>query len=238
MRLRAVCGRLVSVFIPSGYSRGDGSYWIDPNGGSPLDSFPAYCDMSTESGGWTLVATKVSPSMTSLITSSYSQVAAATLDKDAGSCIHPGMKANWEEVMFRFSDVHDIRVIYNWKEGSRPGVTNYFDSFLIGGPTRSSRYGSYGRSHSTTTDLHGFYKYSPADGGERNPPTGFASVSSIRYSSYGISEDPTGSDKWLNLWSAVDVSNNYSATDDSKAIGTKCIAGYCYLDKPVWIMVR
>lgn len=223
------------MFTPLGYSRGDGKYWIDPNGGSPLDSFPAYCDMSTESGGWTLVATKVSPSMTSLITSSYSQVAAATVDKDAGSCIHSGMKSTWEEVMFRFSDVNNIRVIYNWREGCRPGVTNYFDSFLMGLPTRSSR---YGRSYSTMTNLNGFYKYSPADGGERNPPTGFASISSLQYSSYGISESPRGSDKWLNLWSTVDASNNYSATDDGRAVGTKCIAGYCYLDKPVWIMVR
>ena len=38
-----------------------GNYWIDPNGGSTDNSFQAFYDMEAESGGWTLVATKVSP---------------------------------------------------------------------------------------------------------------------------------------------------------------------------------
>ena len=222
------------LLVSAGYSRGDGVYWIDPNGGSPQDSFSAYCDMNTESGGWTLVATKVTRSMTSFIKSSFSEAAAATLDKDAGSCIHPSMRSTWEEVMFRFSDVTNIRVIYSWKEGSRPGITNHFDSFLMGSV---SSYSGYSRP-SNTANLYGFYKYSPADGGERNPPTGFASISRLRFSSHGISESSGGSDKWLNLWPEVDNSNDYIASDNSQARGTKCIAGYCYLDKPVWIMVR
>ena len=175
--------------------------------------------------------------MTSFITSSFSTAAAATIDQDAGSCIHPGMTTSWDEVMFRFSDVTNIRVIYSWKAGSRPGVGNGFDNFLMG---RSSNRGSFGHSRYSNREinLYGFYKYSPADGGKRNPPTGFASISSLLFSNYGITESRDGSDEWLNLWSQVDNSDNYSYSDNNLANGTKCIAGYCYLNKPVWAMVR
>ena len=182
--------------------------------------------METERGGWTLVATKVSPGFL-FIKTVFSSVAAATKNTDAASHIHPSM-GNWKEVMFRFADVDTIRVIYNRKAGAPNKDKEEFDKFLMGKSTQLTR------------NVNGFYKYSPADK-KRNPSVGFATISRLYFrSNAGISEDHSGTDKWLDMWSGADAryGNNYIYSDNSRARGTKCIAGYCYLNKPIWVMVR
>ncbi|KAL9982655.1 hypothetical protein ACROYT_G004725, partial [Oculina patagonica] len=218
-------GRHCLDVLNSGQSRGSGLYWIDPNGGSTDDSFQAFCDMETESGGWTLVATKVSPSFL-FIKTRFSTLAAKTKNADAASHIHPAM-GDWEEVMFRFSDVNTIRVIYNRKAGAPQSNKKEFEEFLMGKSARLDK------------KMYGFYKYSPADHNKRTPAVGFGSITRLAIgSNYGISEWHIHSDKWLDMWSGADSSNNYVTSDDSRAVGTKCIAGYCYLNKPIWVMVR
>ena len=181
--------------------------------------------METERGGWTLVATKVSTNFIFIKTAFSTSAAKSTL-ADAASHIHPGM-GDWEEVMFRFADVNTIRVIYSRKAGAPQNEKTEFEKFLMGG------------SDSLTKNVYGFYKYSPADHNKRSPAVGFTTISTFSfYSAYGISESHGGTDKWLDLWHSGDGSNNYVTSDDSKALGTKCIAGYCYLNKPIWVMVR
>ena len=181
--------------------------------------------METDRGGWTLVATKVSPSFLSIKTV-FSTSAAKTTHADAASHIHPGM-GDWEEVMFRFADVNTIRVIYSRKAGAPQNEKTEFEKFLMGA------------SASSYKSVYGFYKYSPADHNKRSPAVGYVTISGLHFhSSYGISETHGGTDKWLDMWNSGDGSNNYVTSDDSKARGTKCIAGYCYLNKPIWAMVR
>lgn len=180
--------------------------------------------METDHGGWTLVATKVSPNFL-FIKSVFSAVAAKTTNADAASHIHPSM-LDLKEVMFRFADVNSPRVIYNRKAGAPNKDKEEFDKFLMGTIMQVGK------------NVYGFHKYSPRDL-KRSPTERFATISPLYfYSERGISEAHTGTDKWFDIWNTADISNNYIYLDDSKAQGTKCIAGYCYVSKPIWVMVR
>jgi len=90
--------------------------------------------METEGGGWTLVATKVSPDFL-FITTAFSASATKTTLAEAASHIHAGM-GDWEEVMLRYEDMDTIRVIYNREAGAPQNEKTEFEKFLMGDPLR------------------------------------------------------------------------------------------------------
>ena len=77
--------------LASGGSDGDGTYWIDPDGVPHDDAFQVHCDMTTDGGGWTLVAYNQGKSRT-FLTGSYHAVAGSLIPAPASeAALDPGV---------------------------------------------------------------------------------------------------------------------------------------------------
>ena len=188
----------------------DGLYWVTLN---DLTPFQAHCDMSSDGGGWTLVASKESITF-GIGSDSLDTSCASSTSSNCDSAIFAD--SGWSTVMWRFASNNDVLVFADKTANSGNGFSDWLEG--------------NGSSGTTTTNIT-FYKSvssisSPSD-----------SVQSAMNYTEGVSELGGGSDLWLNLWSSQDASNNYIQVEDDNLRGRKCIAGHCR-SSTVWMMIR
>ncbi len=143
----------------AGASCGDRLYWIDPNGGDTTDAFQAFCDMTTDDGGWMKVESATYPfwfsdanwtnhNAADPLAANYSILGKRTAFIDAGGCyeyrLQVGNSGNWQS-----TQAHEII----WRQCHDPftQTTNGSDYTYLSGEQPTTCGGFNGLHHKYQT---------------------------------------------------------------------------------------